>query len=126
MLARTSASGDTRMPPWMTRSTLSCGVIVQLSSQHRPAAVDRQVDAGDLARDVACKKQASVGDVLVNRDALQRIVRGVTLRGFFFRYAELLGHVAADLVAEARAVDHAGRDTIHVDIMLADFEREAL
>src|SRR5579863_4491923 len=106
MLARTFASGETRMPPWMTRSTLSCVVMVPLSSQHRPAAIDRQVDASDLARYVACEKQAGVGDVLVNRDALQRIIRGVTLRGLFFGYAELLRHVAADLFAEARAIDH--------------------
>ena len=35
------------------------------SSQHGPAAVDRQVDAGDLARHVAGQEQAGVGDVAV-------------------------------------------------------------
>ena len=32
----------------------------------------------------------------------------------------------ADLVAEARAVDHAGRDAVDVDVVGADLEREAL
>src|ERR1700722_10218430 len=96
MLARTSASGETRMPPWMTRSALSglvsAFVMGCLSSQHRPAAVDRQVDTGDLARDVAGKKQTGVGDVIIDRDALQRIIGGMPLGCFFFRYAELLRH----------------------------------
>ena len=35
------------------------------SSQHGPAAVDRQVDAGDLARHVAREEQAGIGDVAV-------------------------------------------------------------
>src|SRR5579863_4399486 len=126
MLARYSASGETIVPPLMTRSTLSGVVMVMSSSQHRPAAVDGQVHAGDLARHIAGEKQAGVGDVLVDGDALQRIVGGVTLRGFFFRDAELLRHVAAHFFAEARAVDHAGRNAIDVDIVLADLERKAL
>src|SRR5512135_2963075 len=110
MLARYSASGDTTMPPLMTRSTFSGVVIVMASSQHRPAAIDRQVDAGDLARHVAGKKQTGVGDILVDGDALERIVGGVALRRFFLRDAELLRHVAADFFAEAWTIDHAGRD----------------
>src|SRR5580692_10157211 len=119
MLARTSASGETRMPPWMTRSAwsglVSAFVMGCLSSQHRPAAIDRQVDTGDLARDVAGEKQTGVGDVVVDGDALQRIIGGVPLCGFFFRDAELLRHVAADFLAEAGAVDHPGRDAVDVD-----------
>ena len=45
---------------------------------------------------------------------------------FLDRDVELLRHVGADLVAEARTVDHAGRDVIDVDVVLPDFEREAL
>src|ERR1700685_4008454 len=130
MLARTSASGETRMPPLMTRSAwsglLSTFVMGCLSSQHRPAAIDRQVNTGDLARDVAGEKQTGVGDVVIDRDALQRIIGGVPLRGFFFRYAELLRHVAADFFPEAGPVDHAGGDAVDVDVVLADFERKTL
>src|SRR5271168_3995969 len=111
ILARTSVSGETRIPPLMTRSALwglvSAFVMGCLSSQHRPAAVDRQVDTGDLARDVARKKQTGVGDVVIDRDALQRIIGGVPLRGLFFCDAELLRHVAADFFAKTRTVDHA-------------------
>src|SRR5271154_545674 len=70
MLARYSASGETRIPPLMTRSAFSLTVMVRSSSQHRPAAVDRQIDAGDLARDVAGEEETGVGDVLIDRDAL--------------------------------------------------------
>ncbi len=45
-----------------------------------PAAIDRQVDAGDLARDVAGEEQAGIGDVVVGGDAPQRVVAGVALR----------------------------------------------
>src|SRR5580698_1240030 len=125
MLARYSASGETMMPPLMTRSTFSDVVMIRSPSQHRPAAIDRQVDAGDLARHVAGKKQTGVGDVVVDGDALQRIIGGVPLRGLFFGYAELLRHVAADFLAEAGAIDHARRDAVDVDVVLADFKREA-
>ena len=57
---------------------------------------------------------------------LQRIFGGVALRGLLDRDVELLRHVGADLVAEARPVDHAGRHVIDVDVVLPDFEREAL
>src|SRR5579864_2020107 len=126
MLARYSALGETIVPPLMTRSALSGVVMVMSSSQHRPAAIDRQVHAGDLARDVAGEKQAGVGDVLVDGDALERVIGGVPLRRLFFRDAELLSHVAADLFAEARTIDHAGCHAIDVDVVLADFERKTL
>src|SRR5271156_966224 len=130
MLARTSASGETRMPPWMTRSAwsglVSTFVMGCLSSQHRPAAVDRQVDTRDLARDVARKKQTGVGDVVIDGDAFQRIIGGMSLRGFFFRYAELLRHVAAVFFPETGTVNHARRDAVDVDVVLADFERKTL
>ena len=94
--------------------------------RHRPAAVDRKVDAGDLAGHVAGEKQAGIGDVGVHGHALERVIGGVTLRGLLDADIEALGHVGADFFAKARSVDHAGRDAIDVDVVLADFEREAL
>src|SRR3954467_9179648 len=98
------------MPPWMTRSTFSGFVIFSSCSEHGPAAIDRQVHAGDLARHVAGEKQAGVGDILVDGDALQRVVRGMAFGGLCFGDAELQSHVAAYLVAEAGPVDHSGGD----------------
>src|SRR5688572_7219075 len=73
-LASITLSGDTTLPPRMTRSAV---VLIVRSSQHRPAAVDRQVDAGDLARGVARQEQAGIGDVDVARHPLERVVGGV-------------------------------------------------
>ena len=120
-----SASGETIVPPLMTRSTFS-DIVMHLPSQHRPAAVDRQVDAGDLARYVAGEKKTGIGDVVIDGDALERVVGGVALGGLLLRDAELLRHVAADFFAETRAVDHAGRNAVDVDVVLADFERKTL
>src|SRR5262245_4837945 len=107
-LASMTLSGETTLPLRMTRS--AC--VMASSSQHRPAAIDREVDAGDLARGVACKKQARVCDVAVDGHTLERIVRRMALHRLLDRDAELLRHVGTDLVAEPRTVDHAGRDAI--------------
>src|SRR5258707_12604318 len=50
----------------------------------------------------------------------------MTFGGLFLGNAKLLRHVATDLVAEARAIDHARSDAIDVDVELPDFERKAL
>src|ERR1700722_15916153 len=126
MLARYSASGETMIPPLMTRSTFSVDVIAAISSQHCPATIDRKVHARDLARHVACKEQTGVGDVVVDGNALQRIVGGVPFGGLLFGNAELGGHVAADFFAKARPVDHSGRDAVDVDVVLTDLQRETL
>src|SRR5262245_46851515 len=122
-LASITDSGETILPPRMTRSAVA---LMSVPSQHRPATVDRQVDAGDLARGVAGQEQAGIGDIDVARDALERVVGGVALHRLVDRDAEPRRHVGADLVAEARAVDHAGRDAVDVDVVGADLEREAL
>ena len=62
-----SASGATITPPWITRSAVDGFQTSSHSSQRRPAAVDRNVGAGDLSRGVAGEKQAGVGDVTVQR-----------------------------------------------------------
>src|SRR5712691_754917 len=121
-LASMTQSGVTTLPPLMTRSA---EVMIALS-QHRPAAVDRKIDAGDLARGIARQEQAGIGDVDVARHALERIVGGVALGRFVDGDAEALRHVGTNLVAEARPVDHAGRDAIDVDVVGADLERKAL
>ena len=74
-LASITLSGETTLPYRMTRSA----VIIVGSSQHGPAAIDRKVDAGDLARCVAGEEQAGVGDVGVAGDALERVFGGVAL-----------------------------------------------
>src|ERR1700761_6740695 len=80
-LASTTLSGDTTLPPRMTRSAF----VIIASSEHRPAAIDRQVRAGDLARGIACKKQASIGHVVINRDPLHCILGGVAFCGLLDR-----------------------------------------
>src|SRR5580700_7007897 len=103
-LAGSARSGDTTVPPRMTRSAVT---LIWSRSQHRPAAVDRQVDAGDLPRYVARQKQARIGNVGIHGHALQRIVGGVPCRGLLDRDVEPAGHIGAHLVAKAWAVDHA-------------------
>src|SRR5271163_40183 len=79
MLPATVASGETIVPSRMIRSAVTVIavphniVLRKLRSQHGPAAVDRKIDAGDLARRVAGKEQAGIGDVAVDSDALERI-----------------------------------------------------
>src|SRR5205807_6861889 len=120
-LAANTASGVTTRPPRMTRSTSFIFV-----SQHRPTAVDRQVDAGDLARRVARQEQTGVGDVHVGRDALERVIGGMARGRLFDRDGEAARHLGAHLLAEAWAVDHAGRHAVDVDVVRPGFEREAL
>src|SRR5260370_1269648 len=112
-LASIAASGDTTVPLLMTRSA----VTVISASQHGPAAIDGKIDAGDLARDVAREEQAGIGDVGVGRDALERIVGGMSLGGLLYADAEAPRHVGADLVAEPGPVDHARRDVIDVYVL---------
>src|ERR1700722_3077823 len=119
-----AASGETMVPLRMTRSAvvlISCPPC----SQHGPAAVDRQIDPGNLAGRITGKKQTGIGDVAIHRDALERIFGGVALGGFCDADIEPFRHVGADLVTETRPVDHARRDAIDVDVVLADFERKA-
>src|SRR5712692_5817853 len=122
-LASMTESGDTTLPPRMTRSAV---LIAALLSQHRPAAVDRKVDAGDLARGVTGEKQAGIGDVDIAGDALERVVGGVALDRLVDGDAKAARHAGADLVAEARTIDHPGRDAVDIDVVGADLEREAL
>src|SRR5271154_6252238 len=96
------------------------------SSQHSPAAVDREINAGDLARGVAGEKKAGVGYIAVNRYALERVFGRVPLSRFLDADAEALGHIGADLLAEAGAVDHARCYAIDVDVILAHLQRETL
>src|SRR5215470_14329048 len=77
-LASMTESGVTTLPPRMTRSAVVV-VICTPPSQHRPAAIDRQVDTGDLARGVARQEQAGIGHVGIGRHALERVVGGVAL-----------------------------------------------
>src|SRR3981081_750746 len=112
-LASITLSGETTLPLRMTRSA----VIIVPSSQHGPTAVDRKIDAGDLALGVACQEQAGIGDINIVGHALERVVGGVVLDGLVEADAQLLRHVRADLVAKARTVDHAGGDTIDVDVV---------
>src|SRR5262249_44965753 len=121
MLASITLSGLTILPPRMTRSA-----VTMAASQHGPAAVDRQVDAGDLARGVAGEEQTGVGDIGVVGDAFEGVVGGVALHCFVDANAELFRHLGADLVAEARPIDHAGRHAIDVDVVGPDLERKAL
>src|SRR5712691_7887467 len=123
MLAAMTQSGDTMLPPRMTKSAV---VLMVEPSQHRPAAVDRQVDAGDLARGVARQEQAGIGDVDVARHPLERVVGGMARHRLVDGDAEPRRHVAADLLAEARTVDHAGRHAVDVEVIAADLERVAL
>ena len=48
-------------------------------SQHGPSAIDGQIDAGDLAGDRGGEKQAGVRDILIGRDAAERVFAGVML-----------------------------------------------
>src|SRR6185436_1861014 len=122
MLASKTASGVTSLPPRITRSALA----LTATSQHCPAAVDRQVDAGDLPRHVAGEKQAGIGDIDVGRYALERVIRGVQRGGVLQGDVEAARHVGTNFVAEARAVDHAGRNVIDVDVVDSYFERKTL
>src|ERR1700704_6527042 len=86
--ARKAPSGVTSVPPVMARSSTS---LMPASSQHSPAAVDRQIGPGDLARDVARQEQASVGDIRVQGDALQGVLRRMALCRLLDRDAEAFG-----------------------------------
>src|SRR5262245_44370706 len=119
-LAAITQSGVTTLPLRMRRSA---PLIV--FSQCRPAAVDRQIDPGDLARNIACQKQAGVGNVGICRDALERVFVGVALCCLFLRYAQALCHVGTDLVAEARTIDHARRNTVDIDVVGSELHGEA-
>src|ERR1700674_4429897 len=122
-LAASAKSGDTTVPPRMTRSAVT---LMDWLSQHDPAAIDRQVDAGDLTRDVAGEKQARIGNVGIRGHALQRIVGGVPCRGLLDRDVEPARHVGAHLLAKARAIDHARRHAIDIDVVGTDLEGKAL
>src|SRR5215471_17262407 len=97
-LASVTESGDTTLPPRMTRSAVVV-VIWAPPSQHRPAAVDRQVDTGDLARGIARQEQTGMGDVGIGRHALERVVGSMALDRLVDADAVALRHVGADLVA---------------------------
>src|SRR5258708_7306203 len=122
-LAATMLSGDTIRPLRMTRST--CLAMVDVPSSHRPAAIDREVLAGDVARALAGEEPDRVGDVLVGADPAQRILLLPIAPHVGRGSAGALRALGADAL-EARPVDHAGRDRVDVDVVLADLERDAL
>src|SRR5262249_60146323 len=101
-LASMTPSGDTTLPPRMTRSA------IVIPSQHRPAAVDRQVDAGDLARHVARQEQAGIGDVDIAGYPPERVIGRVAPGCLLDREGEAGRHLGAALVPKGRAVGHAG------------------
>src|SRR3972149_2242196 len=75
MLASMTVSGVTRLPLQMTRSAVTA--LIAIASQHGPAPVDRKVGAGDLARRGTRQEQAGIGNVAVDRHALERVFGGV-------------------------------------------------
>src|SRR5262245_66322573 len=121
-LASNTASGVTSLPPRITRSALA----LIAPSEHCPPAVDRKVGAGDLSRHVAGKKQAGIGDVDVGRYTLERVIRGMQSGGLVQGDAKPARHLRANFLAEARTVNHAGRDVVDVDIVGPNFERKTL
>src|SRR5260221_4701313 len=73
------------------------------ASQHRPTAIDWQVDAGDLARNIAGEKQASIGDVGIAGDALKRVIRSVALGSLVDGDPPTRRAIGSNLVPEPRA-----------------------
>src|SRR4029079_1081954 len=120
-LAWMTESGDTTWPPLMTRSAVVIG-----ASQHRPAAIDGQIDSGDLARCIAGKEQAGIGNVDIARYPLERVVGGMQFGGLVDGDAQTRRHVGTDLVAEPGTIDHSRGDAIDIDVVGADLEGEAL
>ncbi len=125
MLADIRASGETTVPPWMTRSAVVDWPCSAPHSIAQPPSTGRSTPV--IWRDTSLAR---------NRQALATSRSTVTRFSAYsaaWRSAassmlmpRRLRHVGADLFAKARAVDHAGRDAIDVDVVLADFEREAL
>src|SRR5271168_3607191 len=90
----------------------------------QPPSTGRSTPVIWRAASLARKRQAF--DIAVNRYALERVFGRVPLSRFLDADAEALGHIGADLVAEAGAVDHARCYAIDVDVILAHLQRKTL
>src|SRR5579859_7295969 len=110
----------------LARTRWLCPPYEELSLLRGPAAVDREIGAGDLRSIVAAEVQRQGSDLVRGDELLGR------LRGEQHVLDDLLlGHVARlhrlrDLMLDQRGPDIAGRDAVAGDLELRKLERDRL